>query len=211
MNATAAETSWPERIFTLLARHWPGSKPDRKDAVSQPGQPAFEATDSAGVFCPEPSGKPAGVLLPPQPGRGPKPLNILVPVDFSPASSRALDCALEMAVSHRTSITLLHAIHLNLAPLGPANPAQHKISLCHEALAKAGPFLERARERGIVAACLVDEGAPAKAILGAARRCRPDVIILSKRRRGKWTGWLGAGTVERVAGEAGCPVLVLPG
>ncbi len=210
MNTTAAVTSWPEKIISSLTRLLPGVKPGRAAAVSpREGSAAEEPTAATGLWTGF-SRKPEDLATTKRDRDQARPLNILVPVDFSQASSRALDCALEMAVSHRTSITLLHAINLNLAPIGPANPAEQKISLCQEALAKAGPFLERARETGFTAACVVDEGSPAKAIAGAARRCRPDVIILSKQPRSKWAGWLGAGTVERVTRQAACPVLVLP-
>ena len=210
MNTTAAVTSWPEKIISSLTRLLPGVKQGHPTAVPMRDGSTVEKPPAVTGLWAGFSRKPENLAATTHDREHARPVNILVPVDFSRASSLALDCALEMAVNHRTSITLLHAINLNLAPLGPANPAEQRISLCQEALAKAGPFLERAREAGITAACLLEEGAPGKAITGTARRCRPDVIILSKQPHGKWAGWLGGGTVERVTREAACPVLVLP-
>jgi nucleotide-binding universal stress UspA family protein len=142
--------------------------------------------------------------------RAVKPLNILVPTDFAPSSLLALDCALRMAVHQAARITLLHAIHLNLMPYGPADVSVLKTDLCREALAKAEPILVAARDMGVTAVCMLDDGPPARAIANTVEHCPPDMIIMTKRRRGVLARWFGRGTVEKVTQSVRCPVLVLP-
>jgi nucleotide-binding universal stress UspA family protein len=144
--------------------------------------------------------------------RGVKPLSILVPTDFRDESLVAMDCALRMAAHQESRITLLHAIHLSLFPYGPANVDALKTELCREALAKAEPILMAARDMGTTAVCMLEEGSPAEVILGATRRCAPDMVIMATRnpQRGFMKRWFGRGTVERVIRMARCPVLALP-
>jgi nucleotide-binding universal stress UspA family protein len=139
-----------------------------------------------------------------------KPLSILVPTDFAPSSLLALDCALRMAAHQPACITLLHAIHLNLMPYGPVNVGELKTNLCREALAKAEPILLAARNLGVNAVCMLDDGPPARAIADTAQRCAPDLVIMTNRRRGVLARWFGRGTVEKVTHTVHCPVLVLP-
>jgi nucleotide-binding universal stress UspA family protein len=149
-------------------------------------------------------------IRPERPDRAVKPLSILVPTDFAPSSLLALDCALRMAVHQTARITLLHAIHLNLMPYGPANVADLKTNLCREALAKAEPILVAARDMGVTAVCMLEEGSPAEAIANTVQHCAPDMVVMTKRRRGLLARWCGRGTVEKVTHTVRCPVLVLP-
>jgi nucleotide-binding universal stress UspA family protein len=144
------------------------------------------------------------------PGRAVKPLNILVPTDFSASSLPALDCALRMAAQQPARITLLHAIHLNLRPYGPANLDRLKTELCREALAGAEPVLMSARELGVTAFCLLEEGPPSRVVASAVQRCAPDLVIMVNSKRGLLSRWFGRGTVPRVVQSVRCPVLVLP-
>jgi nucleotide-binding universal stress UspA family protein len=63
---------------------------------------------------------------------------------------------------------------------------------------------------GINASCLFKESSPADAIMAVARRSQPDLIILSRKPRGRLGKWFGRRTVERVVRSSACPVLVLP-
>ncbi len=148
--------------------------------------------------------------VPDEPPHAVKPLNILVPTDFSAASLPALDCALRMAARQPARITLLHAIHLNLRPYGPANLDRLKTELCREALAKAEPILMSARELGVTAFCMLEEGPPSRVVARAAQRCAPDLVIMVNPRRSLLSRLFGRSTVPRVIQSVQCPVLVLP-
>ena len=213
MNAMAIRSWWSAGKNGAHALFAPGTASNRKSdgpelggrAGSQSGQSQI---DFLVGFLP-PTREEAS--SPEKPGSGKvKPLNILVPTDFAPESLLALDCALRMAVQQTARITLLHAIHLNLRPYGPANVDALKTELCREALAKAEPVLTSARDLGVTAVCLLEEGRPAKVISGAAERCAPDLVIMANSRRSFLARWFGRGTVKKVVQAVRCPVLVLP-
>jgi nucleotide-binding universal stress UspA family protein len=134
---------------------------------------------------------------------------VLVPTDFTPASSLAFDCAFKIARKEGATVTLIHAVNLNLDPYGPANPAKFRMLLCEEARMKAEPMLVRAKAVGVKATCVVEEGAPAQVITNAARQCGADLIVLAASRHGLLGRLFSQGTVKKVVREAGCPVLVL--
>jgi len=134
---------------------------------------------------------------------------ILVPVDFSPASLEAAKCGLKIARRMQGQMVLLHAVHLNLAPYSPANPAWLKDALCQEAAAKARDILGRAQADGVSAACIVEQGSPAAVIAKVAERCQAELIVMTRQPRGWLARLFGSRTAERVIREAKCPVMVL--
>lgn len=72
------------------------------------------------------------------------------------------------------------------------------------------PAMNLAKQAGVVATCVVEEGTPAGAILKVARRHEADLIILAPREHGAWARlFLGSSTVERVTREAESHVMVL--
>jgi nucleotide-binding universal stress UspA family protein len=134
---------------------------------------------------------------------------ILVLVDFSPISIEAARFGVRLAHDSRGLLVLVRAIHLSLTPYGPANPIQLKVGLGHEAMTKAEPILARTREAGVTAVCAVEEGAPASVVTRTAKRWGAAVVIMGDARQGVLGRWFGPKTVEKVAREVECPVLVL--
>ncbi len=206
--------AWPGKIYGAVGRRLPraengitshttelnGTQAARDDATANPAGAGIWADFARKSAFPHRSDQ----------SKTAKPLAIMVPVDFSEGSDLALNCALEMGAGHETRVTLVHAINLNLAEFGPANPAAQKMSLYEEALGKARPFLEKAQGMGVKASCLFKENSPADAIMAVARQSRPDLIILSRKPHGRLGKWFGRRTVERVVRGSACPVLVLP-
>jgi len=206
MNGTAEKTTWATRINHIITRLAGRSNQVRATVTAaQADQPNEE---EPGGFWTGFSRQPS-VERPDLPASG-KPLNILLPVDFSEGSAQVLDCALRMAASHPTRIMLVHAINLNLIPHGPANVAEQKVALCREAISKAEPFIAAANHVGATAACMLDDGPPAAVITRAIKRCRPDLVIMSKAKKVWPLRWLGQGTIQRAVRESECPVLVVP-
>ncbi len=138
-----------------------------------------------------------------------KPLNILVPFDFTTTSCAALDCALRMAQKGKARITLLHAIHINLSPYGPANLALIKQSLREDARTKISQVAALAKQQNVSADYVIQEGKPSSVIENFVKEQLVDLVILGCHRH-RGLGWFGRRkTAEKVVRQAQCPVLVL--
>ncbi len=134
---------------------------------------------------------------------------ILVPVDFTPGSTRVTEAGIEMARKMDALLTLVHAIHLNLSPYGPASPDRLKVELFRESVAQAEPLLQMAHRAGVPATCAIAEGAPAEVITKLAEHWQAAAVILARPRPGFLARWLGKRTVERVMERVRCPVVTL--
>jgi universal stress protein A len=137
---------------------------------------------------------------------------ILCAVDFSTASSQALERAAELARSCGASLTLLH-VHEPAAPSGPELPAR-RAEAGHEPAVEHGRKLERWRAEAErlsarrVAARLA-AGAAAAVISEIAREQGCDLVVTgSHARRGTARTPVGS-VAERVVREAHCAVLVV--
>jgi nucleotide-binding universal stress UspA family protein len=98
---------------------------------------------------------------------------------------------------------------LNLAPFSPINLLGLKAALRHEAAEKLEPLLHLARNTGVPAACLVEDGNQARAILKAAARLRADLIIMGARSRGFFANLFSRRIRDRVLNGAACPVMIV--
>lgn len=138
--------------------------------------------------------------------------SILVPIDFSPPSKRALECAGTFARQFKAKLTLLHVVE----PVGlPEFAAAYPLMVEDDRfLAATKSELERLARtarvpRGSVAKILVRFGRSFHEIADAARTGKVDLIIISTH---GYTGLkhvvLGS-TAERVVRHAPCPVLVV--
>ena len=106
--------------------------------------------------------------------------HILVPVDFTDKSARALDTAIRMATANRSRLTLLHVIETleyedaELKPFYESleSSAWSKLKPMAEQVAKAGIEVEQDVVYGRRAVCIVDYASDKKAdllILGSHR------------------------------------------
>jgi nucleotide-binding universal stress UspA family protein len=144
----------------------------------------------------------------PRAGAAGKPV-VLVPLDFSPASIQAANYGIKIARDSHGLLLLVHAVHLNLTPYGPANLTWLTAGLCREAMTKAEPILIRAQEAGVTAICAIEKGAPAMVIANVAKRWAAKVIVLGIPKRGMLGRLFGEGIVKKVKHAAECPVIVL--
>ena len=135
---------------------------------------------------------------------------ILVPIDFSPASLDAVRVGASVAGRTQAKLVLCHAIFPKVIPLGPASPHRVTEALRGEALKAMESAMNLAKQAGVAATSVVEEGTPAGAILKVARRYVADLIILAPREHGAWARlFLGPSTAERVTREAESHVMVL--
>jgi nucleotide-binding universal stress UspA family protein len=130
---------------------------------------------------------------------------ILVPLDFSDCSKKALQYAISFARQFSAELTLLHVVQ-------PLPPMSEIPSFGVQALQEAGRELERLRGdigAPIRSRILVREGSPQTEIIAVAKELGSDLIILSTHGRSALAHIFLGSTAEKVARHAGCPVLIV--
>ena len=134
---------------------------------------------------------------------------IMVPVDFSTGSEEAVEYAIKVAQRARARLILLHAVHLNITPYGPANPAWLRSALCREALQKMEAIMARAHRQDVPTISVIEEGPPAVVIARAGKRWKVDLIVMTFQKRSRWARFFGQRVTEKVTRGVKCPVMVI--
>jgi nucleotide-binding universal stress UspA family protein len=136
--------------------------------------------------------------------------SILVPLDFSPPSKKALSYAVAVARQFKAKLTLLHVVEPVAAPEFVAPLALDEDKVIAAAKEELEEVVTAARvPRGLVEKVLVRVGRSYHEIADAARTRKADLIIISTH---GYTGLKHAvlgSTTERVVRHASCPVLVV--
>jgi nucleotide-binding universal stress UspA family protein len=139
--------------------------------------------------------------------------SVLVAVDFTEGSRRALDCAAGLAHRLGARLAALHVAppFLTYEPL-PAFPAPAPIS--PERLGKIREdlrqFVTPAGSKHPLAEVFVRDGDPADEILAYAASSGVDLVVLGTHGHRAFERWLLGSVTERVARKAGCSVLGVP-
>ena len=140
---------------------------------------------------------------------------ILCPVDFSSASVRALDYAMDIQAKASAQLTLIHVIEVppelraHATPAGDLNVDQIRAAAeaeCLQQLRSLVPEHVR-RQRGIETA--VPEGAAYDQILRMAAAQKSDLIVMGVHGRGAIDLMMFGSNTARVIRTATCPVLVV--
>lgn len=136
---------------------------------------------------------------------------ILVPVDFSECSWRALGTTVPLARRIGAKIILLHVIDLNMnfPPTAPVDVNRYWKEVRKEAedkLAEAALILTR---ENVAVECLIDEGLPFEEITKVASLRNIQLIVIGKRKPSKFWQLFHRHTTERVRERAPCPVLTV--
>jgi universal stress protein A len=145
-----------------------------------------------------------------QDGRAPEPKNILVPVDFSPASLDGLRYALGLAWPFGARLTAVHIVE----PLGPMARLEVDVN-AHERKLRKGVQLRLEKlhlevdEPAGAFDTLFREGTSYHEIVAMAQRGDFDLIIMASLGRSGLVDMLLGSTAERVVRHAPCPVLVV--
>lgn len=138
--------------------------------------------------------------------------NILVPLDFSSASKRALKYALRLAEKFSAELTLLYVV-------APA-PSQNFITAATTTCSSNENFSGAERNlRALIASgqdgntgdarCTIRAGVPSQEIIEAAREADVDLIVIATHGYTGWKHFCIGSTAERVVRAASCPVLVV--
>jgi universal stress protein A len=138
--------------------------------------------------------------------------NILVPIDFSDCSKKALQYAIALARQHKADITVAYVVPAISGAFGEygAFDAAAVTKEMREAAERQLATLVVDEVRGVVPTdTVVRTGSPAAEIVEIAKRIPADLIVISTH---GYTGlkhaFLGS-VAERVVRHAPCPVLVV--
>ncbi len=141
--------------------------------------------------------------------------HVLYASDFSSASRRAFDTALELAQSLNAKLTIVYALAPVVTVPDEYIDAPTLDQLDKQARQWSARELERlaarAKKSGVRASVLLRDGDPADEILRACRATKSDVIVVGTHgRRGLRKLFLGS-VAERVIAMASCPVVTVRG
>jgi nucleotide-binding universal stress UspA family protein len=143
-----------------------------------------------------------------------KPQRILVPVDFSDSSARALRHAANQATESGASLIIVYVVPADYGWLGIGRDESRDVdrSLQRQAADRLRAFADENVGEKVPAEMEVRVGQPAEEIVAAARESKCDSIMLSTRGLTGLDRYLIGSVADRVARQAPCPVvLVRPG
>ena len=135
--------------------------------------------------------------------------SILVPIDFSKISQKALDYAVPLAKQFGAKITLLHAIEpppysidRTYVPMGegfPTGPMKEELDA----------FAKKMIEPELLKDVIVQVGTAFDVITNVARDFKADLIVITTHGRTGLKHVFMGSTAERVVRHAPCPVFVV--
>ena len=150
---------------------------------------------------------------------------ILVPLDGSEHSLRALEIAVQIAKKFEAKITLIHVYSVGirpvvmpepttLTPIGVPVMAPTDVSKIAEATRKAGAAIladgeEKVKAEGIEVETLLKEGHSVQKIIKTAKEGSFDLIVIGARGISKIREIILGSVSDGVVHNAPCPVLVV--
>jgi nucleotide-binding universal stress UspA family protein len=137
---------------------------------------------------------------------------ILVPIDFSDHSARALDTAIDLAGKFGARIHLLHSYPQYLgavSPYGVVAPQSFDLECREAALAETEQWAEKVKAAGLAVKTLVTQVSPSEAIARAAEEMEADLIVMGSRGLTGLKHVLLGSVTERTLRVCSCPVLVV--
>jgi nucleotide-binding universal stress UspA family protein len=135
---------------------------------------------------------------------------ILVPVDFSSGSERAVEKAAELATLLDASIELMHVYQLPVFALPDSSitvSPTYIADLTDRAQQALNKYRDELSSRGLPAGTKLVEGMPAQAIVDHANDISAEMIVMGTHGHGGFKRFLLGSTAERVVRMATVPVL----
>lgn len=130
---------------------------------------------------------------------------ILVPVDFSTRSKKALHYAISLARQFGAELTVLHVVQ-SYPPIPEMGPVDvESVQDAHEELA----VFQEAIGQAVASKTVVRTGTAYEEIIKASKELDIDLIVLSTHGRTGLEHVLLGSTAEKVVRHAGCPVLIV--
>ena len=137
---------------------------------------------------------------------------ILVPVDFSPLSKKALQYAQRLAQQFKAELVLCHVLEPEIPPSfeGIMIAQTYSSGGLSSQLKQLKALASAARNAGAVrAGSMLRRGLPAYEIIEAAKDLDVDLIVIATHGYTGWKHFCIGSTAERVVRAAPCPVLVV--
>lgn len=137
---------------------------------------------------------------------------ILVPVDFSEHSARALDHAIDLARSFRAELHLMHCYQINVggvSPYGIVLPESLERDVREAAVTQLAGWREKVAAEGIAVRDYVTPEVPSEAIRARAEEIGADLIVMGTRGLTGLSHVLLGSVAERTLRTAPCPVLTV--
>jgi nucleotide-binding universal stress UspA family protein len=136
---------------------------------------------------------------------------ILVPIDFSACSKKALRYAIPFAEQFKASLTLLYVVQVNYAvgELGAIDVSMLEGEMRQQAAQRLSGLVEDEVRKRVPVEAMVRTGRPVAEIVRAARELEADLIIVSTRGYTGLKHVLLGSTAENVLRHAPCPVLAV--
>ncbi len=138
---------------------------------------------------------------------------ILVPVDFSPLSKKAMQYAARLAQQFGAEINLFHVVEPEIPPafdgfmIAPPVVSNGAGTSCAKQL---GTLATSVRSAGVLRVdSTVRSGLAAHEIVEAAKELDVDLIVIATHGYTGWKHFAIGSTAERVVRAAPCPVLVV--
>jgi nucleotide-binding universal stress UspA family protein len=137
---------------------------------------------------------------------------ILVPVDFSVHSSRALQTAIDLAKAFGSKLYLLHCYQINvgaISPYGLVIPESFDRDIREAATKQLAQWREKVAAEKIEVESEVTPLFPSEAIASTAERIGADLIVMGTRGLSGIKHVMLGSVAERTVRIAPCPVLTL--
>lgn len=136
---------------------------------------------------------------------------ILVPIDFSDSSLRALRHAVGLAADSGGSLTIVHVVPADYGLLGIGREEFRELdkSLQRQAASRLRALAKANVPRNVPANLEVRIGRPAEEIVTAATESKSDLIVLSTRGLTGLDRYLIGSVTDRVTRLAPCPVFLM--
>jgi nucleotide-binding universal stress UspA family protein len=137
---------------------------------------------------------------------------ILVPIDFSVHSSRALQTAIDLAKAFKAKLHLLHCYQINvgaISPYGLVIPESFDRDIREAATKQLAQWREKVSAQKIEVESEVTPLFPSEAIASTAERIGADLIVMGTRGLSGIKHVMLGSVAERTVRIAPCPVLTL--
>lgn len=141
---------------------------------------------------------------------------IIHPTDFSSASRRAFDTAVEFAKQNSAELLLVHVLvpHITYPVDSYADPSIYvelERSTLRQAQSSLEALVKRVKRTRVNVSGLVLKGTAHDQIIRSAKSRRADLIVMGTHGRTGISKFLMGSVAGRVISEASCPVLTVRG